>query len=40
MPEAVKGIEKLELLVVCDPFPTSWAALSGRRDGTYQARFH
>jgi formate dehydrogenase major subunit len=35
MPEAVRGIEKLELLVVCDPYPTSWSVLSGRRNGTY-----
>ena len=25
MPQAQKGIEKLELLVVCDPHPTTWA---------------
>ena len=25
MPEAVRGIEKLELLVVCDPYPTAWS---------------
>jgi formate dehydrogenase major subunit len=35
MPESVKGIEKLELLVVCDPYPTSWSVLSGRKNGTY-----
>jgi formate dehydrogenase major subunit len=35
MPESVKGIEKLELLVVCDPYPTTWSVLSGRRNGTY-----
>src|SRR5690348_10279275 len=35
MPEAKKGIEKLDLLVVCDPFPTTWAVLSDRKDGTY-----
>src|SRR4029078_11443690 len=34
MPDAAKGIE-LELLVVCDPYPTTWAVLCGRRDGTY-----
>ena len=28
MPEAAKGIEKLELLVVVDPVPTTWAVLS------------
>jgi formate dehydrogenase major subunit len=35
MPEAVKGIEKLDLLVVCDPYPTTWAVLSERKNGTY-----
>jgi formate dehydrogenase major subunit len=35
MPEAVKGIEAIELLVVADPHPTTWAVLSGRKDGTY-----
>src|SRR5215212_10320925 len=35
MPEAAKGIEKLELLVVADPHPTTWAVLSERKDGTY-----
>jgi formate dehydrogenase major subunit len=35
MPDAVKGIEKLDLLVVCDPYPTTWAVLSERKDGTY-----
>jgi formate dehydrogenase major subunit len=35
MPEAAKGIEKLELLVVADPHPTTWAVLSDRKDGTY-----
>jgi formate dehydrogenase major subunit len=35
MPEAVKGLEKLELLVVADPHPTTFSVLSGRRDGTY-----
>ena len=35
MPEAARGIEKLELLVVCDPYPTTWAVLSERKDGTY-----
>ncbi len=35
MPEVVKGLEKLELLVVVDPHPTTWAVLSGRKDGTY-----
>jgi formate dehydrogenase major subunit len=35
MPESVQGIEKLELLVVCDPYPTTWSVLSGRKNGTY-----
>jgi formate dehydrogenase major subunit len=35
IPEAKKGMEKLELLVVADPHPTTFAALSDRRDGTY-----
>jgi formate dehydrogenase major subunit len=35
MPESVKGIEKLDLLVVCDPYPTAWSVLSGRKNGTY-----
>ena len=35
MPDAKKGIEALDLLVVCDPYPTTWAVLSERKDGTY-----
>src|SRR3954452_20455997 len=35
MPEAARGIEKLDLLVVCDPYPTTWAVLSERKNGTY-----
>ncbi len=35
MPEAVTGIEKLDLLVVCDPYPTAWSVLSERKNGTY-----
>ncbi|MGE0037649.1 MAG: molybdopterin-dependent oxidoreductase, partial [Xanthobacteraceae bacterium] len=35
MPEAAKAIEKLDLLVVADPHPTTWAALSERKNGTY-----
>ncbi|MCS6892079.1 MAG: formate dehydrogenase subunit alpha [Rhodovarius sp.] len=35
MPDAVKGLEALELLVVADPHPTTFAVLSGRRDNTY-----
>jgi formate dehydrogenase major subunit len=35
IPEAKKGMEKVELLVVADPHPTTFAALSDRRDNTY-----
>jgi formate dehydrogenase major subunit len=35
IPEAVKGVEKLELLVVADPHPTSFASMSERKDNTY-----
>ncbi|MBV9393534.1 MAG: formate dehydrogenase subunit alpha [Methylobacteriaceae bacterium] len=35
IPEAVKGMSKLELLVVADPHPTTFAALNARRDNTY-----
>ena len=35
MPDAVKGLEKLDLLVVADPHPTTFAVLSNRRDNTY-----
>jgi formate dehydrogenase major subunit len=35
MPEAAKGLENLELLVVADPHPTTWAALSERKNNTY-----
>jgi len=35
MPEAAKGLEQLELLVVVDTVPTTWAALSERKNGTY-----
>jgi formate dehydrogenase major subunit len=36
MPQAQKGIEKLELLVVADPHPTTWAALAPeRKNNTY-----
>jgi len=31
----VKGLEKLELLVVADPHPTSYASMSARNDNTY-----
>ncbi|UVF22173.1 formate dehydrogenase subunit alpha (plasmid) [Microvirga terrae] len=35
MPEAVKGVESLDLLVVVDPHPTSFASMSDRADNTY-----
>jgi len=38
IPESIKGLEKLDLLVVADPHPTTWAVLAvkaGRKDGTY-----
>ena len=36
MPQAQKGIEKLDLLVVADPHPTTWAALAPeRKNDTY-----
>jgi formate dehydrogenase major subunit len=35
MPQAAQGIEKLDLLVVVDTVPTTWAALSERKNGTY-----
>ncbi len=35
MPEAVRGIEKLDLLVVCDPYPTAWSVVSERKNGIY-----
>jgi len=35
MPESAKAMEKLELLVVADPVPTTWAVLSERKNGTY-----
>jgi formate dehydrogenase major subunit len=35
MPEAAKGLEALELLVIADPHPTTFASLSNRRDNTY-----
>ncbi|MBC7431493.1 MAG: formate dehydrogenase subunit alpha [Rubritepida sp.] len=35
MPEAVKGLEALDLLVVADPHPTTFAVLANRREGTY-----
>jgi formate dehydrogenase major subunit len=38
IPQAMKAMTKLDLLVIADPHPTTWAALSveaGRKDGTY-----
>jgi formate dehydrogenase major subunit len=35
LPEAAKGIEALDLLVVVDTVPTTWAVLSERKDGVY-----
>ncbi len=35
MPEAVAALEKLDLLVVADPHPTTFAVLHNRKDNTY-----
>ena len=35
LPEAAQGLERLDLLVVCDPHPTNWAVLGERKNGTY-----
>ena len=38
IPESVKGLQKLDLLVIADPHPTTWASLAvngGRKDNTY-----
>ncbi|MBB4002008.1 formate dehydrogenase subunit alpha [Aurantimonas endophytica] len=35
MPEMMKALEKLELLVVADPHATTFGAIKGRRNGTY-----
>ncbi|MFN3888851.1 MAG: formate dehydrogenase subunit alpha [Beijerinckiaceae bacterium] len=35
IPESVKAMNKLELLVVADPHPTTFAALNARQDNTY-----
>jgi formate dehydrogenase major subunit len=35
IPESLKGLEKLELLVVADPHPTTFSQISSRKDGTY-----
>jgi formate dehydrogenase major subunit len=35
VPKAAEGIEKLDLLVVADPHPTTWAVNSKRKENTY-----
>ena len=35
MPVAARGLEALDMLVVCDPHPTTWAVLGERKNGTY-----
>jgi formate dehydrogenase major subunit len=38
IPESLKGLEKLQLLVIADPHPTTWASLAlkaGRKENTY-----
>ena len=35
MPKAAEGIEKLDLLVVADPHPTTWSVLSNKKDNIY-----
>ena len=35
MPEMVKGLEALDLMVVADPHPTTFAAISERKNNTY-----
>jgi formate dehydrogenase major subunit len=35
MPEAAKALANLDLLVVADPHPTTWAVLGDRKDNTY-----
>src|SRR5690606_22982736 len=35
MPDMIKGLEQLRLLVVADPHPTTFAAIGNRRNGTY-----
>jgi formate dehydrogenase major subunit len=35
IPEASAGVDKLELLVVADPVPTTWAIMGNRTDNTY-----
>jgi formate dehydrogenase major subunit len=35
IPEASMGVEKLDLLVVADPVPTTWAIMGNRKENTY-----
>jgi formate dehydrogenase major subunit len=35
IPEASAGVDKLELLVVADPVPTTWAIMGNRTENTY-----
>ena len=35
MPEMMKGLAALELLVIADPHPTNFVSLGGRKNGTY-----
>src|SRR5262249_43986945 len=35
IPEAAAGVEKLDLLVVADPVPTTWAIMGNRAENTY-----
>jgi formate dehydrogenase major subunit len=35
MPKAAEGLTALDLLVVADPHPTTWAVLGERKDNTY-----
>jgi formate dehydrogenase major subunit len=35
IPDAVKGVEAVDLMVVVDPYPTSFASMSNRKNGTY-----
>jgi formate dehydrogenase major subunit len=35
IPEASMGVDKLDLLVVADPVPTTWAIMGNRKDNTY-----
>ena len=35
IPEASTGVDKLDLLVVADPVPTTWAIMGNRKENTY-----